>query len=49
MKQEEKEFISGTYKINFHQKDFEYKSFLPQIINQDYTWNNPLISGFCRI
>jgi len=33
-------YIAGKYKVNFHKKEFEYKSFLPTNVNQPYMWTD---------
>lgn len=36
-------FIAGTFKRNFHNKEFEYKSFVPTPVNKPYEWKDKRI------
>ncbi len=34
------QFIAGKYKTNFYKKEYEYKSFSPNLINRQFKWND---------
>src|SRR5436305_226727 len=36
-------FTAGTFKKHFHNKDYEYQSFLPTPVNQSYEWQDKRI------
>ena len=36
-------FVAGTFKKNFHNKEFEYKSFVPAPVNKPYEWKDKRI------
>ena len=38
-----KKFIAGNYKINFHKKEYEYKSFSPNPVNRQFEWSDSKI------
>jgi Fic family protein len=37
-------FLAGTYRTNFTQKDYSYKSFLPAAINKPFEWQDRKIT-----
>jgi Fic family protein len=37
-----KDFIAGKYKKNFYKKEYEYKSFSPNLINRQFIWDNKI-------
>lgn len=37
-----KEFIAGKYKTNFYKKEYEYKSYSPNLINKQFEWDNKI-------